>query len=225
MQRARGLHLFVFSSLLFAGGCKPAGVPPVDAAAMDFAVSPVADLAAIDASMPDQSTPDLIAPTCTTTGTSNLNGVSIKFTGTRCTFTLAEAAAGIVIPWEIDIANAVSGVIPRPQDAGHCGRPDGSGLIPFASVDGNGQHYCLCDVGFCFQPPQNPMTLQPGAFPESFSWMGHNWLGPSDTGNPMGAPFPAGEYQVLVSVAGAQRTAMGDQAFSVQATLGITLTP
>ena len=54
----------------------------------------------------------------------------------------------------------------------------------------------------------------------SFAWTGTNWFGPSDTGNPLGLPFPTGAYDLEVSAIG---TADGVD-FEVSNTFTVTLT-
>ena len=63
----------------------------------------------------------------------------IQFKGERCRFTLAEAAAGLVIPYQVLVQSAWEGVIPQPQDAGGCDQPGPAGLIPFERLSG-GDH-------------------------------------------------------------------------------------
>jgi hypothetical protein len=162
---------------------------------------------------------------CVKSSQSNLPGVSIDFVDPSCRFTLAQAAAGIQIGYDVEVAQDLSGVVPLPQDDGHCGAPGSSGLIVFEQLDGNGQRYCLCDTGLCPAPLTTAVTLQAGSYPSTFSWKGRNWTGPSDTSNPMGAPFPAGSYLLHVSAHGLWRSPNGDQNFAVVATLGITLVP
>ena len=91
---------------------------------------------------------------------------------------------------------------PSPNDAGNCQAPGASGLIVSGEVDGDGQHYCLCDQGLCPPPSDPPVELVAGSYPETFGWNGVNWNGPSDTANPFGPPFPPGDYIVQVRATG-----------------------
>ena len=71
-----------------------------------------------------------------------------------------------------------------------------------------------------------PVTLAPGTYPATFTWQGNNWSGPSDTGNPMGPPFPPGTYTLTVTARGQlQDTSGATTPFSVESTLDITLVP
>lgn len=186
-----------------------------DAAVPDGVVLP-------DASLPDARLPDAPAADaapCVGESGSTLAGVSIAVAG-PCVFTLAQAAAGIEIPYQVVAVAAVADVRPAAQDAGGCGQPGPTGLILFETVAGGGQQYCLCDTGLC--APAMPLTTVPaGSFPATFSWNGRNWTGPSDFGNPVGPPFPEGDYTFRVSATGTA----GGAAFEVFATYPITLVP
>src|SRR5262249_45250678 len=154
-----------------------------------------------------------------------LPGAHIAIDASRCVFTLAEARAGITVAYEIVIDAAIPNVVPRAQDAGGCGAPDASGLIPFESFEGNGQHYCICDEGLCRPPTGTAVTISAGHYGHGFTWDGTNWTGPSDTGNPKGAAFPAGTYALRVSAVGTWSADGAMVPFTVVGTLPITLVP
>jgi hypothetical protein len=158
---------------------------------------------------------------CGTTEMSNLPDVSIEFPAQPCVFTLAQAAAGISIDYNVVVGATVTGVIPVPQDAGQCDQPHTSGVILFENLGGGGENYCICDTGLCFPPPMIPVTLNPGTYPGAFAWMGNNWFGPSDTGNPMGAPFPPGTYTLTVSAEGSHN----GNPYTVEGTFTVYLIP
>ena len=111
-------------------------------------------------------------------------------------------------------------VIPWSQDAGNCDTPEASGLILFEDLNGNAERYCVCDQGLCGSPPLVPATIPAGQTPGAFTWTGRNWWGPSDTGNPLGDPFPAGTYTLEVSAIGT----VDQVSFSVSNTFTVTLT-
>jgi len=138
---------------------------------------------------------------CDLPSSSNLPGVSIQFADAPCTFSLAQAAAGIHVAYQVVVAQSLSGVHPTPGDAGGCQEPDASGLIVGFSFDGNGQKYCRCDTGLC---ATTTFTTAPaaGAYDTTIAWDGRNWSGPSDTGNPEGAAFPVGTYQLTLTAIG-----------------------
>jgi len=139
--------------------------------------------------------------TCDLSSSSNLPGVSIQFPDAPCAFSLAQAAAGIHIAYRVVVAQTLAGVHPMPSDAGHCQTPDASGLIVGFSFDGGVQRYCLCDIGPCSAPT---FTTAPaaGTYDATIAWDGRNWFGPSDTGNPEGAAFPVGTYQLTLTAGG-----------------------
>jgi hypothetical protein len=89
---------------------------------------------------------------------------------------------------------------------------------------GGSQNYCLCDNGLCAPPSTDPVSLSPGIYPETFTWQGKNWTGPSDTPTPMGAPFPPGDYTLRVSALGWRGTVDQDP-FTVSATWVLHLVP
>jgi len=223
MRSGSSLRAALLVVLALGAGCRTRLMP--DDSAIDLASRPVVDGAAPDGpATPDAAVLDL--GLCAVTSQSNLPGVTIRFTHPAdCTFTLAQAAAGIAIPYTVDVAMDLAGVVPSPQDAGNCGKPGPSGLIVFEQLDGGGQQYCLCGVGFCPMPTMTPVILHAGSYGSAFSWTGRNWMGPSDTSNPMGAPFPVGDYTLHVSAAGHWMSPMGIQPFQVVATLGIALVP
>jgi hypothetical protein len=161
---------------------------------------------------------------CHQTSTSTLPGASIAFTGATCTFTLAQAKAGIQIPYVVSIVADIPGVTPTAQDWGNCDVPGPSGLTTFERLAGAGQNYCLCDVGFC--PPGSPqVTLKTGMYPGAFSWSGQNFSGPSDTGNKPGAYFPPGDYTLTVSAKGTVASDGGTAPFTVSADFTVHLIP
>jgi hypothetical protein len=170
-----------------------------------------------------QSAADATSATaCSTSVSSSLPDVSIEFRApVMCTFSLAQAAAGVTIPYDIVVANDVSDVVPAPLDAGGCGQPGSSGLIVSEQLAGGGQSYCVCDTGLCPFSPQAATTLHAGRYGGAFSWDGKNWNGPSDTGNAKGAAFPPGTYSLTVRAAGTHASS----SFSVSATLAIRLIP
>jgi hypothetical protein len=153
-------------------------------------------------------------------GLSDLAGVSIDFPEQRCVFTLAEAAAGIGIDYQVVVEAPVAAVTTRPQDAGGCDTAGDSGLILFEDLAGSGERYCICNTGLC---PGADVTsdLAAGSYPSQFTWMGRNWSGPSDTGMPMGAPFPPGSYTLTVSAVGEH----GGAPIRIEGTFTIHLIP
>ena len=165
---------------------------------------------------------------CEPEATSNLPGVALILDTTPCILTLAEVAEGVTLAWTLDIDTAHSGVVPENLNTENCGpteRPE-SGLVVFASIRGVNDTYCpWCDQGLC-DPGRTlgPWELSEGEFAGALEWTGRNWRGPSDTGNPLGEPFPNGEYTFRVEAHG---TYVDDNGvgveFSVVATRPIVL--
>jgi hypothetical protein len=158
---------------------------------------------------------------------STLYGAALLFDDAPCSYSLADVAAGIEIPYHEQIDTPIGWLHPAPGDAGGCQQPDEAGLIVSYTIAGGGQSYCLCDTGLC--APQTFITSAAvGNYDHQIAWDGRNWYGPSDTGNPKGAPFPVGTYTVTLTAAGAAE-GVPDQssggAFTMTATRTITITP
>jgi hypothetical protein len=166
------------------------------------------------------------AVSCAPTSASDLQGAHIDVPpGQPCTFTLAEAAAGISIPYSVVIEHDVPGVTPKPSDSASCEAPGPSGLISFEYLAGSGVHYCVCDVGLCPPPMNAEVTLVAGTYADAFSWDGRSWDGPSDFGNPEGPAFPPGTYTLSIRAIGDVSTSGGSQPFVVETWLPIVLVP
>jgi hypothetical protein len=190
-----------------------------DAGPVDAAADAGSDAGRPDAGPPDAGPPDA-GPPCVGAGTSTLPGVRVEFPPQPCTFTLAEAAAGIDVEYAVVVDAALDEVTARPNDAGGCGTPGDSGLILLERLEGGGQLYCLCDTGLC---PGTEVTsdLAAGSYPVTFHWEGRNWMGPSDTDMPMGDPFPPGSYTLTVRANGSY---MGTD-YEVQAAFPVNVVP
>jgi hypothetical protein len=92
-----------------------------------------------------------------------------------------------------------------PDSGGSCGRCAGYGDDPLTLIDFSigaaDTWYCLCDVGCCPPTTTSQWTLQTGTFADVILWPGREWNGPSDTNEPLGALFAAGDYDVSVTFA------------------------
>jgi hypothetical protein len=169
--------------------------------------------------------PPTNGPACNGAASSSLPGASLTFPDDRCSYTQAEAAAGITIRYQVEIAADLAGVHPSPTDAGRCEQPGASGLVVGFGIAGNGQSYCICDTGLC---DQQTFTTAPraGTYPTQIAWDGRNWSGPSDTGNPKGAPFPPGTYNLTLTARGSvDGAADGGAAYLVTAIRFLTIMP
>jgi hypothetical protein len=116
---------------------------------------------------------------------------------------------------------------PAQSDAGRCQQPDDAGLIVSFDISGGSQRYCLCDTGLCATQSLTATTVL-GDYVRTISWDGRNWQGPSDTGNPEGAPFPVGSYTLTLTASGTYQEypdASSDSTFTITATRPIIITP
>ena len=156
---------------------------------------------------PGPPAPDVPLVPCNTEISSDLTGVTIEITTSACTWTLEEAAAGLKIGYQVKIDEEVTGVVPMPQDAGGCGKPDETGLIVFPR-------------------DETPTILQAGTFPKVFEWDGREFQGPSDTGFQPGDPFPPGAYTLSLKATGRWEDAPdGTRGFEVLTTFVVNLVP
>lgn len=193
---------------------------PVDAPTPLDAFAPVDAPGSLDApSLPDApadapGTTDA-AGCAPGTGSTTLPALTVGFPPQRCVYTLAEAAAGITLAYEVNVASAVT-----IEQMLNCESGGPSGAVVVEAVQGGGQRYCVCDTGLCFPTTITP-TLVPGSYPSTLPWTGRNWDGPSDTGMPLGPPFPAGDYAFDVRITGTS----GGAGFVVTGSLPIRLVP
>ncbi|HEY6477701.1 MAG TPA: hypothetical protein VI456_14060 [Polyangia bacterium] len=159
--------------------------------------------------------------------TSNLPGVALTFDAAPCSYSQAEIAAGIEIPYHEEIDSALERLHPVDDDGGRCQQPDAAGLIVSYDIAGGGQLYCVCDTGLCLSQSFTTSTTV-GNYYHQIAWDGRNWSGPSDTGNPEGAPFPVGTYTVTLTATGSidgVPNGMSAENFTLTATRTITITP
>jgi len=130
-----------------------------------------------------------------------LEGVRVAFLSGACVVTQAEAAAGIRIPYSVEVDTALGELKIEPLDAGRCSRPAAHGLALFPEVVGDKERWCQCDVGLC--PPAEVVSKpKPGRYTAAIDWNGRNFAGPSDTGMTPGALFPPGRYRVQMQAKG-----------------------
>jgi hypothetical protein len=177
--------------------------------------------------------PPTFGGACNGPASSTLPGVSLELPDDRCSYTLAEVAAGISIKYQVVVAQPLEMVHPQPTDAGRCQRPDASGLIVGFDIQGLDGSYCLCDTGPCFSPP---VTTAPraGRYDASITWDGRRWYGPSDTSNPEGLPFAPGFYTLSLVSSGTiggsgqistDASTDAGVSYAISATRHITITP
>ena len=141
--------------------------------------------------------------------------VKITFPKDGYTSTLAEAAKGIKLEYKVVVEEDYKGVIPLPFGPSFAEPAGPSGLFPREAISGIGHGYCLLDSGLGHPPKGEVATLKKGTYTHNFEWDGRNWSGPSDFGNPKGKPFPAGTYDVIVTMQGKLVTDKGQVPYTV----------
>jgi hypothetical protein len=149
--------------------------------------------------------------------------VKIEFPKDGYTFTLAEAAKGVKLEYKIVVSEERAGVVALPFGPSFGDPAGASGLHPRAAISGNSQRYCLEDFGLGFPPKGKAATLKKGEYKHAFEWDGRNWTGPSHSNNPKGNAFPAGTYDVTVTIHGELETAKGRVPYELTAKTKLVL--
>lgn len=161
---------------------------------------------------------------CTATVATTLPGITAHVKNERCDFTLAQAAAGIELAYEIVIANDLPPLFPTAYVTGERALP----LLLFGTIEGQGQKYCICDTGPGVAQ-MSELNVTAGTYPTSYAWDGRNWQGPSDTPSPKGAAFPPGTYTLKLHGEGSHTKPAQGMPFTVDynvdVTIPITLVP
>lgn len=137
-----------------------------------------------------------------TPGAKLADEVRIEFPRDGYTLTRAEAAKGAKLSYKIIITRDLPGIIAMGTPPSYYEPAGPSGMHPHESIVGGGQIYNPTDYGLAPPPKEIVRALKKGTFTHTFTWDGRNWRGPSDTNNPKGPPFPAGTYDVTVSLQG-----------------------
>lgn len=155
---------------------------------------------------------------------STLPGVHIDLSGNPRRLALDQAAQGVTFRYTVVIERAAA-VELFAQTAGGCINQAEGAVGALERVHGNGQLYCLCDVGLC--PGESwSVLLNPGRYEWTFEWNGLNWGGPSDYGAEFGPPFPPGKYSFEVESRGRYHDPDGVEVlFEVKARLEFELVP
>jgi hypothetical protein len=137
-------------------------------------------------------------PACRVEVTSDFPGVTLEFPTQPCSFTEAQALAGIPFRYTLVVDQAVAPNLESlPSQRQSCPSPlSGAGVYVFEHVVGLNKETCLCDEGRCATPPTAQAVA--GRTDVTWTWQGREWSGPSDFGNPLGAPFGPGAYSFQV---------------------------
>ena len=149
--------------------------------------------------------------------------IKIEFPKDGYTFTLAEAAKGIRIAYKIVVTKDHAGVIALPFGPSFHEPAGPSGLHPREHISGNGHGFCLLDFGLAPPPKEIAKMIKKGVYVHTFEWDGRNWSGPSDTGNPKGKAFPAGTYELGVTLHGKLVTDAGNTPYEITAKTKLVL--
>lgn len=142
--------------------------------------------------------------------------VKIEFPKGGYKLTLAEVAKGVKLKYKVVVARDVEGVVALGTPPSYHEPAGPSGLHPHESITGKGQSYSLVDFGLAPPPREVAKKLKKGSYEHSFEWDGRNWSGPSDFGNPKGKPFPAGTYEVTVTIRGKLVTDKGKVPYEIR---------
>ncbi len=134
---------------------------------------------------------------CSTTGSSPaIPGVSIALSTDSCTF--ASGAAGS-FTYSTTIASPLSFMTGPHANCTPTTNDPSSFTV--TEITGSNARYCpTCDVGLCSEDPGEAITIPAGTYGGVLNWPGRQWDGPSDTGQPLGDPFPPGAYTVHVQL-------------------------
>jgi hypothetical protein len=122
-----------------------------------------------------------------------------------------ELAAGIVVEWEVQVDKDFDDVVSYPTRGPNVYK----GLAVHCEIFGNDQYYGLNDFGHPGPPQYKAQAVKEGAYQGELEWDGRNWNGPSDYDAPKGDAFPAGDYQLRLTLHGMVDTGHGRRPFSI----------
>jgi hypothetical protein len=160
----------------------------------------------------------VVSAPCKSCSDPGLTGVRVCVSSETCTF---KSGVGGTFTYEVTVDDTAP-VLHTAATGPGCGVCASWSADPLSfvswNIGGAGARYCMCDTGCCAPQPEKTVTLDRGTRSAKIDWPGKQWNGPSDTGAPLGAPFPPGNYTVSVSFSGAKEG-------NVTANLPITVTP
>lgn len=157
--------------------------------------------------------------------------IRIEFEKAEYTFTLEEAARGVELRYAVIVEDDLEDIQAICQDDGRAGHPNDYGLIVFPSITGypsaeelktQWQYFGSRDIGYGAGDP-DPGDVKKGRHPEKLKWSGLNWRGPSDTGQPLGDPFPPGDYSFVVSIKCSKKIGNDNSRFLFEVTNHVTI--
>jgi hypothetical protein len=133
---------------------------------------------------------------------STLAPVTFVFDRQSCEYSAADAAAGFSIGYSVHIESDVMAVMPRPPEFCRCEAPGPSGLVVHAELvsDDRSHRYYQCENG-CAGGLAPQRTLVTGDYSNQVRLEARDYQGAGPpTGS--GAPFPPGDYDVVLSSEG-----------------------
>ena len=149
-------------------------------------------------------TPKVVDPTCKACSDKTIDGVKVCVSAPTCTF---HSGIGGTFTYAVTVDDTAP-VLHTAATGPGCAVCASYGADPTSfvswSIGGGDVRYCMCDTGCCAPQTEKTITLDRGTKTGTIDWPGKQWNGPSDTGAPIGAPFPPGNYAVTVTFAGAK---------------------
>jgi len=152
--------------------------------------------------VPEQPRPR-VADGCDVNSFSTLPGIRIEFETTDCSWTLAEARAGLRFDYLVRVDRDIKGIVPAVSGACGCGQPHISGLTLTEELQGDDHRACVSNARTCLGPLEGPVTLRKGTYPGTMTLDGT-----SERRTP-------GNYTLTVRAAGGRERRKGRSEFEV----------
>ena len=152
--------------------------------------------------LPEQPRPR-VAAGCEVNSFSTLPGIRIEFATTDCSWTLAEARAGLRFDYRVRVDRDIKGIVPAVSGVCGCAQPHISGLTLTEELQGDDHRACIGNSGTCLGPLEDPVTLRKGTYPGTMTLEGT-----SETSTP-------GNYTLTVRAAGGRERRKGRSEFPV----------
>jgi hypothetical protein len=128
----------------------------------------------------------------------SLPGVSLHVEADTCAFEVGEGGR---FRYRVTLSDPIDYTAAPGGGCGVCYAYSSSptSLVTYV-IGADAVRYCRCDEGCC-PNDGGSFTLEAGPSEGAIDWPGKQWNGPSDTNNPLGAPFPEGDYTAAVTFA------------------------
>lgn len=164
--------------------------------------------------LPEQTRPR-VAADCEVTSFSNLPGIRIEFTTTDCSWTLAQARAGLHVDYRVRVDRDIKGIVPAASGACGCGQPHISGLTLTEELQGADHRVCIGNAETCLGPVEEPVTLRKGTYPGTMTLEGPSEARAGNRAGATGVPFAPGNYTLTVRAAGVRQGRKGRSNFQL----------